>query len=1101
MKCIGYSFLFLLIFFSCKKQANVDTLFRLVEATDSGIQFSNDIDDKDSMNIIQYLYYYNGAGVATADFNNDGLEDIFFVSNKGKNKLYINKGSLKFEDQSVTAGIEGIGNWKTGVTVADVNADGLMDIYVCEVSNYKSFKGKNQLFVNKGTNKTGQIHFVDEAHKYGLDAVGFCTQAAFFDYDKDGDLDMYLLKHSVHTARNYRDTSIRTEIDTLSGDQFFRNFGGRFDDITKTAGIFSSSIGYGLGISIADINNDGWPDIYVGNDFHENDYLYINQASTSPKTTRSFIESIEKTTEHTSNFSMGNDIADINNDGLLDILTMDMQPENSMLLKSSVGPDPYDIHEFKHKKFGYEYQFPRNALQFNKGIIDGLPQYKDIANYAGIASTDWSWSPLIADFDNNGWKDIFISNGILRRPNDLDFLKFISDNEIQKNSSDAALISQMPTGLVSNYFYKNKGDNSFVNVSETWGSGPISSSNGAAYADLDNDGDLDIVTNNLNQKAFVYKNTINDKKTSNFITVQLKGIGNNSKGIGAKVFVYRKDSLQFFENYFSRGFQSASAGNILVGLGKSKIVDSVKVIWNDNTFETQKYINTYERLIFQQKKGNIKFIYPKSKSLSKVDIAQKLNINFQHKSGIVEDITTEKLIPKIITDQGPKTEVADINNDGLDDVVVCGNANIAAQIYLQNKKNTFDPPKTIKAEIGFSAVDIALIDVDNDKDLDMYLVCRGAYSNTQNTLSQDRLYLNDGKGGFTWSKDRLPVFYHNGSCIATSDMDNDGDMDIFVGSRASTYQYGIKPAHFLLKNNGKGYFEDVTKLLPKNQEIGMVTDAIWVDLNANGYQDLVLVGDWMPITIFNNNKSRFDVKKLMNTAGWWNTIIAADMNNDSRMDLIGGNLGTNTFLEASTSKPLKMYVGDFDQNSDSEPLITYMKDKKRYFLASKDELTAQMPVLKKQNLKYAEFAHKSFADVIDDEKLQKSVKLQANQLASIALLNMGPNEWEIKPLPSAVQWSSVNCILPFDVNYDNKMDFITAGNDYGLSPIIGRCDASIGEIFYAASNLKFKSSPITNLGIKFQGEIRDLKTITLGNKKRLLLVARKNQTLQIYNFD
>jgi enediyne biosynthesis protein E4 len=1098
---IAAIFILLIIAFACKKQTNTETLFQLAKSEDTGIQFSNDIDDKDSMNIIQYLYYYNGAGVATADFDNDGLNDIFFVSNKGKNKLYINKGNLKFEDQSKSAAIEGIGNWKTGVTVADVNADGLLDIYVCAVSDYKLFKGKNQLFINKGKSAEGKIYFVDEAAKYGLDAKGLCTQAAFFDYDKDGDLDMYLLRHSVHNARNYREASIRKEVDTLSGDMLFHNYGGRFDDISKVAGIYGSSIGYGLGLSIADVNNDGWPDIYVGNDFHENDYLYLNQPSTSPKNSRSFVESIEKSTQHTSNFSMGNDIGDINNDGLLDILTMDMQPDNQKVLKSSSGADPLDIFEFKHNKFGYQYQYPKNALQLNRGVIEGIPQYKEIGNYAGIAATDWSWSPLIADFDNNGWKDIFISNGILRRPNDLDFLKFISDSEIQKNAKDADLIAQMPTGLVSNYFFKNKGDNSFINVSESWGSGPVSASNGAAYADLDNDGDLDIITNNINQPCFVYKNTTNDKKTSNYIKIQLKGNGNNTNGIGTKIIVFRRDSIQYFENNPTRGFQSASAGDLLIGLGKSKILDSVKVIWNDNTYETRKYINTYEKLVFKQNKSNFKYEYAKSKPLAKSDIALKLNVNTKYKSFLNQDVINEKLIPKIISDKGPTLEIGDLNNDGLQDIVVIGNANTAAQIFYQNKNATFDAPKGLNCPQSFIAADIALLDIDNDKDLDIYLVCNGNYSNEKNALAQDKLFLNDGKGNFTLTKDRLPLFYHNGSCIAAADMDNDGDVDIFVGSRSSTNQYGIKPTHQLLRNKGNGYFEEITSKLAKNKDIGMVTDAIWTDLNANGFKDLVLVGDWMPITIYNNSKNRFDLKKLMNTAGWWNTIIAADVNNDNRMDLIGGNLGLNTFLTASTSKPMKMFVSDFDNNTDSEPLITYMKDKKRYFLASKDELTSQMPSLKKQNVKYTEFANKSFDDIIDESKLQKSLTLQTNQLASIALLNVGPNEWEIKPLPTAVQWSSVNCILPFDVNYDKKMDYIVAGNDYGMIPIIGRCDASTGDIIYAGDNSKFKSTPMTNLGIKLQGEIRDLKILTLGNNKRLLLVARKNQSLQIFNFD
>jgi enediyne biosynthesis protein E4 len=1079
---------------SCDKKPKRAYLFEAIDKSHSGIEFVNELRETDEFNIIEYLYFYNGGGVSIGDVNNDGYADIYFSSNQGGNKLYLNKGNFKFVDITQSAGVVGIGNWKTGVTMADVNGDGFLDIYLCGVGNYKSRNGFNQLFINNGN-----LTFSERAFEYGLNFSGFSTQAAFFDFDLDGDLDMYLLNHSVHSSSSFGDASLRYRSDSLSGDRLYANQlveTGRvtFVDITKSAGILSSRIGYGLGLGIADLNRDGYPDIYVSNDFYENDYLYINRKDGT-------FELQDSSLSHTSRFSMGNDLADINNDLWTDIFTTDMLPREESVIKTSAGEDSYEIYQFKLKS-GFGKQVSRNALQINRGRVDsGKLLFTDVAFAANVGATDWSWSPLLADFDGDGWKDIFITNGIVKRPNDLDYLNFISTDSMQRvmNTSLMPAIKNMPGGKVSNFVFQNGRDLNFIDRTVEWGFNVASFSNGSAYGDLDNDGDLDLVVNNIDTTAFVYKNN----STSNYVAVCLRGDSTlfNSSALGSKVIVYSANNIQGQELFLTRGWCSSSDSKLVFGLG-SGICDSIKVIWPDGKSRIIKDVESGNVIISYQS-TDPSFDYKKSTSQESI-LEQVQSLPFRHRENEYNAFNSEGLIPHMLTTTGPRLAVADINSDGVDDVFIGGARGQAGSLFMTNGSRY-----TTVSQIEFDRdslsedIDAAFFDVDRDGDLDLVVVAGGQEIFSKDRAINPRLYVNIGHGNFKKKTDWLTNYFVNASCLKPADYDRDGDIDFFVGSNLIPLLYGMAPTSFLFENDGKGNFsfdprwlgqstfDNVTKIRP-----GMVKDATWLDLNKDLLPDLVLVGEWMPITVliqqadhtFSNQTKEYG---LSGSEGWWNRIAAEDFDLDGDLDLIVGNLGLNSRISASKKKPLRMYLGDFDSNGGSDHILVYYNGENSYPFPSRDQLVKQLPGLKKKFLHYYDYRDVDLEDIITPAQKGNSALLVANTLTSVMAKNTGKG-FVISPLPLEAQLFPIQAIAFDDANKDGFLDLLLAGNLMATQPDFGPYDAGLGLLLLGDGKGNWKVQTPSESGFVVKGEARDIQKINTLKREKNYIISRNN---------
>lgn len=1089
IKDIGLLFFAIVMCAQCRNGESVTasaTLFKLLKAEDTGVTFANTLQETEEHNIIQYLYFYNGAGVALGDINNDGLTDIYFASNQGENKLYLNKGAFRFEDITTTAGVAGSGDWSTGVTITDVNGDGLPDIYVCQVGGYKWFKGRNLLYINNG-----DLTFSEKAKEYGLGISALSTQASFFDYDRDGDLDMYLLCHSVHSSESYAKSSMRSTVSELSGDRLLRNDGDTFADVSEKAGIWRSVLGYGLGISTGDINNDGWPDIYISNDFHENDYLYYNNGDGT------FTDGLTESIGHTSYYSMGNDIADINNDGKMDIVTLDMKPEDEQIYKSSTGPDSYDIFEFK-RSYGYHYQYARNALQLNMGRGGQTNFFSEIGQLAGVDATDWSWSALFADFDLNGWKDLYITNGILRRPNDLDYLKYLSDPLVQKKASDLELAGKMPSGEMSNYCYSNSGNLLFTKVSSAWGLDQWGISNGAAYADLDNDGDLDLAVNNINNTAYLLQNTSSDRARHHFIKIRLTvPDSHNPFGIGSRVTLYSQETQQVQELFPVKGFMSSVGTDLVFGLGDKKTVDSIVVRWPDGLNQKFTDVKADHDIILKEEKAQTFIAGGKKESAHYfADISERLALPYRHHENDYIDMVREKLMPHMLSTEGPRLAKGDVNNDGLEDFFAGGARGQAASLFIQQKDGTFisSNQNLWIQEKAFEDIDAAFFDADKDGDADLYVVSAGNEFVGRSPELKDRLYLNDGHGNFMKAENNLPDVFASGSCIEPFDFDNDGDMDVFVGSRGIPYQYGASPESYLMENDGHGVFT----VSPGFRLGGMVTDACWSDLNRDGRADLIVVGEWMPVTIMYNEGKVFKTSVIKNSSGWWNVISEADLDNDGDMDFMLGNFGLNSSLTASPSEALTLYLNDFDKNLSLDPVMTYFRNGKEYPYVHKDELVSQLTPIKRKFVDYKKYALSSIREVIPEKELQHSEIKRVTTLSSVCMQNNGDGTFGLIELPREAQFSPVESILIEDVNHDDFPDAILGGNFYECQPSIGRSDACYGWILLNDHKGGFRVMYPDQSHLFINGQVRDMKQMILADGNKIIIIARNNEPLQVF---
>jgi hypothetical protein len=1076
--------IFNMILIFCTSCTQKKVLFVQLNSANTHIKFQNKLTSTVDLNILNYLYYYNGAGIASADFNNDGLVDLYFVGNQIADKLYLNKGELIFEDITTQSFIKNDTPWTTGVSIVDINNDGYLDIYICKIGKHNTIVGKNLLFVNQGPNKTGIPTFIEKAGHYGLDIRAFSTQASFFDYDKDGDLDLFLLNHSLHPNSSYGKGANRNKVDAVSGDKFFENVAGKFKEVSATTNIFQGKIGYGLGLSIGDVNNDGYPDIYVGNDFFENDYLYINQKD---KTFKEIISADKTKLGHTSHFSMGNAMADLNNDTYTDIISLDMLPENLQTYKTSGREYPYQNYEY-YLKNGYAPQFMQNTLHYN----NGNETFSETAYVSGVAATEWSWSPIVGDFDNDGFKDLYITNGILGATNDMDYINFISNKAIQKqlasekSERNLKLSQEIPQKKVKNYFYKNNRDNTFTNVTEQWASNGSSFSNGGVSVDLDNDGDLDLVVNNINEEAYLLKNTSIEKeqienKQRNYLKIKFKGSAANIFGIGTKIKAFLKEQVITEENYTTKGYLSAVAPGVHIGLGTLTCIDSLHVIWPNNQFQILKGIaaNQEITLSIAKAKGNYyqQFVEKKTNILEKKEV----ELEFKHRDTQSLEFNRDPLIPYASTNLGPDIAVADINADGLEDVFISGAKGQASKIFIQNKEGVFKEVQDsiFKKQAIHEDVAAVFFDANSDAFIDLLVVSGGNEFRRGKPL-QPRLYVNN-KGVFDKAVYPFKNIEINASKVKALDIDNDGDMDITITSNLIPWQFGKTPKQYIFLNDGFGNFTDVSsKYGVSFQNIGNVQDIIWVDLNNDRFLDAIAVGYWMPVSIFINDGKKLTLQKnslLENTNGWWNAIKAADFDKDGDIDLIVGNWGLNTRLKASLEKPITLFSNDFDDNNTLDPIITYYDQGLETPFASKDELAKQLPFLNKKYLSYTAFANATFKALLPEEKIKKASKKYTFELASCYFENLGNNTYKQKVLPFLAQVSSVNDMALHDFNKDGFTDVLLVGNNYNISTQLGKLDASHGVLLLNDQSGFFKESQHQNFDIP--GEARTITKIKI----------------------
>ena len=1101
--------LLMVVFYSCSTDKNnnlstndTETLFTLLDAKETGIDFFNKVKNQKNFNIFKYRNFYNGGGVAIGDINNDGLADIYLTGNMVANKLYLNKGNLTFEDISVSAGIEGNKPWSTGVVMVDINQDGLLDIYVSNAGNLKGNNHDNDLYINNG-----DLTFTEKASDFNLAKTGFSTHASFFDYDKDGDLDAYILNNSnipvsslgyaEQRDKRAQDWENVPQIFRGVGDMLLRNDNGKFVDVSEEAGIYGSLIGFGLGVMVTDINGDFYPDIYVSNDFYERDYLYLNNQDGT------FKEDITNWTSHLSLSAMGVDIADINNDGNADIFITDMLPEADQRVKSVMEFEGYNVFKLKQSK-DFSQQYIQNTLQLN----NGNSTFSEVAYFSGVAKTDWSWAGLLFDMDNDGNRDIFITNGINHDLTDLDFVNFFANEIIQKMALTGrkqaidSIINKMPVKPQPNYAYKNNGDITFDNANKEWGFETPSLSNGVAYGDLDNDGDLDMVINNVNMLPFVYRNNSDSLTNNNYLKIKLEGNQVNKFGIGSTVKIFHNNKIYVQEQMPSRGFQSSMDYVMTIGLGKATKVDSLRIIWPNNKTQKWDNIEVNSTLTLKQSEATeiqSSFLPKQNKTL----VTEVLKTNLQkHQENSYSDFDYEGLINKMLSQEGPALAIGDINNDGNDDFYIGGAKNQPGLLYLNlgNGKTALSIQKSFDKDAMFEDTTAAFFDANGDGNLDLMIGSGGNEIGQENNYKV-RLYINNGKGRFDSAEKKLPSLRKNISVITPYDFDNDGDIDVFVGARSLVATYGISPTHQFLENNGDGTFIDTTEKVAYDvKSAGMITDAIWKDINKDGKKDLITVSEWDTPKIYINNGRRLIKQKstLDDLFGMWNVVEAADLDNDGDIDFILGNQGSNTIHKTSSENPVKMWVNDFDNNGTIEQIMTNHKNGKDYPIHMKKELTAQLVSLKKQNLKASEYAKKSIDELFSASIFKNSIMKQSTISESIIAVNEGDWNFSVKKLPSRVQLSCVCGIVCTDVNNDGNLDIIMAGNNFEFKPQYSRLDASHGSVLLGDGSLDFKWQNYNTSGFVIKNEVKHLKTISDKSGKTYLLAAINNEKPKLF---
>lgn len=1048
-----------LIFLSGCQAEKKEVLFELLESEKTGITFNNVITPSKDLNIFRYMYFYNGAGVGTGDFNNDGLADLFFSSNQGKNELYLNKGNLTFENITSISGITDNSGWSNGVSIVDINQDGLLDIYISQVGDFEVLKGHNLLYINQGLDKKSIPHYQEKSAEYGLDLIGLGTQATFFDYDLDGDLDFFQLNHSVHQNGTFGRRSIFLEkIHPLAGDRLFENVAGKFIEKSNVAGIYQNALGYGLGLAVSDINLDGYPDLYVGNDFHENDYLYINQKNGT------FEDELSARISHTSRFTMGVDVADLNHDISPEIVSLDMLPFDKEILKRSEGEDTFYNFEFKRKQ-GYDYQFARNNLQLNSGS----GTFSEIAMYGGISASDWSWSSLFDDFNNDGEIDLFISNGIAKRMNDTDYINFVSGDEIQKkiqernfDESDASLTNLIPEIKIPNKVYINSGNLIFADAKSSIANNKDSFSNGAVSVDLDNDGDLDLVTNNINAQAFVYENK--SRPADNIVKITLVGGQKNRNAIGAKVIAFANNIKYYKEKFPVRGFQS-SAEVPLIFATKSPI-DSLWVIWPNNSFQTipGSVIDSLAVIAF---KPNLpKFDYESLQEKSSEAFSDVTNTIFEERPFHIEnkfnEFDREALIPFKMSSEGPAAALGDLNGDGLVDLFLGGSRKAKSRLYFQTQHGKMKAQSIpyLENDSLYEDVDALILDVNNDGFNDLVVLSGGNEYLNKSEFNSPRLYLNDKKGQFLKLKKAFPLIYTTSQCIRNDDFDGDGDQDLFIGSRTFPWGYGKTPPSYFLRNDGKGRFTKSEEL-----ELGMVKDARWIDIDSDKDSDLVVALEWGGIICLINEDARFTKKILTDKKGFWNTIYPTDINADGKIDFLLGNLGENSRIKASKDKPIRLYVNDMDDNKRLDQILTYYLGKEEVIFADKKELEKQMPFIRKKFNLAKDFAKASIIDVFGKQKIDASNVFEVNYLKHAALINKGDGTFELKPLSWKTQVAPITAFSKINAS----SDYIFGGNIFDANIQLGRYDASLGGI------------------INNEGEFRNIQGINLKEQIRKII--------------
>ncbi len=1109
MKCFT-CFLGILLVLACSEK-NEDVampLFELLNAERTHIDFENTLSYTNDFNIYKYRNYYNGGGVGLGDVNNDGLLDIYFTGNLVSNRLYLNKGDFTFEDVTEKAMVGGNKAWSTGVAMVDINADGWLDIYVCNSGDVAGDNKQNEFFIN---NQDGT--FSERAEELGVADIGYSTQAAFFDYDKDGDLDIYLLNNSYRSIGSFNLRENERPIrDVLGGDKLMRNNDGIFEDVSEEAGIYGSVIGFGLGVSVSDLDKDGWPDLYISNDFFERDYIYMNNGDGT------FREALEKQMRSISAASMGSDIADITGDGFPEIFVTEMLPEGEERFKTTMTFEDWNKYNYNLKN-GYYHQFTRNMLHRHNGIdsLQGIT-FSEIGRLSGVEATDWSWSALIMDLDNDGFKDLYVANGLAQDILNQDYINYVANEEvarmiIKEDGVDyRQLIEMIPVNRIPNYAYSGEKELGFKNKTDVWGLNEPSHSNGAAYGDLDNDGDLDLVVNNASMPPFIYRN-LSEKVHGNnhFLKIAMQGNGKNNLGVGSKVTIKNNGRTYYQEQSPNRGFQSSVDPRLNFGLGDVEVIDTLLVEWPYGKQTLMTNVHTNQTLVLEEADA---VAVPMGRSIREKiddrtfrDVSGEVSPDFKHKENIFSDFDRDRLLYQMRSTEGPKMSVADVDGNGTDDFYIGGAKDMPGKLFLQSPEGKYveSNKELFEKDAGSEDTDCLFVDVDGDGDQDLYVTSGGSEFSSSSLALLDRLYINDGKGKFHRSDQIFPAGKPECTSVVTaSDYDNDGDQDLFVGVRLKSGLYGVPQNGYILKNDGQGNFVNVTEeISPGLIGVGLITDAVWNDYDQDGDVDLMVVGEWMAVKLFKNESGKFtevsETVGLNQTSGWWNVLHAADLDGDGDDDFVAGNHGLNSRFKASVQEPITCYINDFDRNGSVEPMICSFNEGVSYPMALRHDLVMQLPHLKKKYLKYEDYKGQRINEIFTDEELKGSIVHKAVLLESAILWNNGIDGFKIEPLPLEAQLSPIYAILINDMNKDGREDIVLGGNLYNVKPEVGRYDASYGLLLNGTGHGKFKTIPYQESGLFIEGEVRDFGLLKIQGHD-VFAVARNNDSIQFFSY-